>query len=115
MRPLFKTHGGKYYLNRRINAQLPPHLTYVEPFAGGLSVLLNSPEALYEYAYDIDSDLIHCYNELIANPKGFIDHLWSIPYCREWFEWALQPTENSASRAIRYLVRNRFSRGGLGK
>lgn len=33
-----KWHGGK--LARRIVALMPPHLHYVEPFAGGLRVLL---------------------------------------------------------------------------
>jgi DNA adenine methylase len=35
-----KTHGGKQYLARRIVALMPQHLHYVEPFAGGLAVLL---------------------------------------------------------------------------
>src|SRR5829696_2917494 len=35
-----KWHGGKYYLAPKIVALMPPHLHYVEPFAGGLSVLL---------------------------------------------------------------------------
>jgi DNA adenine methylase len=35
-----KWHGGKHYLARRIVALMPPHLHYVEPYAGGLSVLL---------------------------------------------------------------------------
>jgi hypothetical protein len=35
-----KWHGGKYYLARRIIALMPRHLHYVEPFAGGLAMLL---------------------------------------------------------------------------
>jgi DNA adenine methylase len=35
-----KWHGGKHYLARRIVARMPRHLHYVEPFAGGLAVLL---------------------------------------------------------------------------
>lgn len=35
-----KWHGGKHYLANRIIALMPRHLHYVEPFAGGLSVLL---------------------------------------------------------------------------
>jgi DNA adenine methylase len=35
-----KWHGGKYYLARKIVALMPRHLHYVEPFAGGLAVLL---------------------------------------------------------------------------
>jgi DNA adenine methylase len=36
----FKLHGGKHYLARRIVELMPPHLHYLEPFAGGLAVLL---------------------------------------------------------------------------
>jgi DNA adenine methylase len=35
-----KWHGGKHYLAKRIVALFPKHLHYVEPFAGGLQVLL---------------------------------------------------------------------------
>jgi DNA adenine methylase len=35
-----KWHGGKSYLASRIIDLMPPHLHYVEPYAGGLAVLL---------------------------------------------------------------------------
>jgi DNA adenine methylase len=33
-------HRGKYYLCPEILDHFPPHDTYVEPFVGGLSVLI---------------------------------------------------------------------------
>jgi DNA adenine methylase len=38
--PPLKSHGGKTYMAKRIIARMPAHLHYVEPFAGGLAVLL---------------------------------------------------------------------------
>jgi DNA adenine methylase len=38
--PPLKWHGGKSYLAGRIVALMPRHLHYVEPYAGGLAVLL---------------------------------------------------------------------------
>jgi len=38
--PPLKWHGGKHYLAPQVVARMPPHRHYVEPFAGGLSVLL---------------------------------------------------------------------------
>jgi hypothetical protein len=35
-----KWHGGKHYLAKKIIGLMPPHLHYVEPFAGSLAVLL---------------------------------------------------------------------------
>ncbi len=56
--PPLKWHGGKWYLARRIVAKMPPHIHYVEPFAGGLSVLLaKDPEGVSEVVNDINGDL----------------------------------------------------------
>lgn len=53
-----KWHGGKHYLATKIAALMPPHLHYVEPYAGGLSVLLaKDPEGVSEVANDLDRDL----------------------------------------------------------
>lgn len=45
LRPLVKWHGGKSYLAREGIIPLfhTDYRTYVEPFAGGLTVLLNRP------------------------------------------------------------------------
>jgi D12 class N6 adenine-specific DNA methyltransferase len=53
-----KTHGGKSYLARSIIRLMPEHSTYVEPFAGGLSVLLNKPPAVLDVANDADASLM---------------------------------------------------------
>jgi DNA adenine methylase len=53
-----KWHGGKRYLAKRLVAMMPPHLHYVEPFAGGLSVLLaKDPEGVSEVVNDLDGEL----------------------------------------------------------
>lgn len=60
-----KWHGGKRYLAKRIAALFPPHSHYVEPFAGGLSVLLaKDPEGVSEVANDLDGDLTNFWRVL---------------------------------------------------
>ena len=50
-----KWHGGKSYLAGRIVAMMPAHTHYVEPYAGGLSVLLaKEPEGVSEVVTDLD-------------------------------------------------------------
>lgn len=110
LRPAVKWHGGKTYLARRIIALFPEHSTYIEPFAGGLSVLLNKPESADEVANDLNSDLIQFYRDL-RDDSQLIVRAQSTPYEEKTFRNALEYGRDS----LAFLVRNRFSRGGLGK
>src|SRR3954470_20390106 len=63
--PPLKWHGGKHYLAPKIVALMPPHTHYVEPFAGGLSVLLaRNPEGVSEVVNDLDRDLTNFWRVL---------------------------------------------------
>jgi DNA adenine methylase len=117
LRPAVKWHGGKAYLASRIVSMLPDHDAYVEPFAGGLSVLLNKPRSRLEVAGDVDSGLVEFYTTLRDSSVALIDRLRSIPYTAASFAWALEADGETdpVEAAARFLVRNRFSRGGLGK
>lgn len=66
-----KWHGGKHYLAAKIVALMPPHVHYVEPFAGGLSVLLaKSPEGVSEVVNDLHGELAHFYS-VLRSPTEF--------------------------------------------
>ncbi len=63
--PPLKWHGGKHYLASRIVALMPEHTHYVEPFAGGLSVLLaKPPEGISEVVNDLHGDLMNFWSVL---------------------------------------------------
>ena len=116
LRPAVKWHGGKNYLARRIIARLPDHGTYVEPFAGGLSVLLNKARARTEAASDVDAELMQFYWTLRDQTADVCQRLAYIEYTAESFDWAwYEDGLDPVDAAVRFLVRNRFSRGGLGK
>jgi DNA adenine methylase len=117
LRPVIKTHGGKAYLARRIIALFPRHTTYVEPFAGGLSVLLNKTPAPVEVAGDVDRDLILAHIAVRDHCGELLRRLREIPYTRESFQWARTAgaSADPVEAAVRFLVRNRMSRGGMGR
>ncbi|MDE2097198.1 MAG: DNA adenine methylase [Patescibacteria group bacterium] len=63
--PPLKWHGGKWYLAPKIVALMPPHTHYVEPYAGGLSVLLaKEPSGVSEVINDIDGRLTNFWRVL---------------------------------------------------
>lgn len=69
--PPLKWHGGKHYLAKRITGLMPPHVHYVEPFAGGLAVLLaKDPEGVSEVANDLDGDLTNFWR-VLQHPSLF--------------------------------------------
>ena len=53
--------GGKRQLSKQIVTLIPPHKTYVEPFAGAASVFWAKEPSEIEVLNDIDPDLMHFY------------------------------------------------------
>jgi DNA adenine methylase len=79
--------------------------------------LLNKPRAEIEVAGDLNAGVMTFYGCLRDRPVDLINRLRSIAYTQESFDWACAPSAHSdpIEAAARFLVRNRFSRGGLGK
>jgi DNA adenine methylase len=122
-------HGGKHYLAKRIIELMPPrdgarpwHL-YREPFAGGLSVLLQlNPEGLSEAVNDLDGDLSNFWRVIasedcfarfkrMAEGTPFSSTEWeSSEYVRKWIMLA-----DPILLAVRFFIHCRQSRQGLRK
>ena len=65
MKGPLKTHGGKHYLAQKIMALMPPHTHFVEPFAGGLAVLLAKEcEGISEVVNDLDGNFTNFWQVL---------------------------------------------------
>lgn len=127
-----KFHGGKSYLAKKIIALMPPrclkpnspdnddtgYIHYVEPFAGGLSVLLaNDPEGISEVANDLDGDLTNFWSVLSDQHGAFqewLRYLQATPFAEFVYRASL---ENNADpdkvrRAAFFFVRCRQSLAG---
>src|SRR5437588_10703840 len=97
---------------------MPPHIHYVEPFAGGLSVLLRrNPEGASELVNDLNGRLINFWR-VLQNARSFSRFRRSveaIPLARP--EWDKARSHNSTGNrvddAVAFFVECRQSRSGL--
>ena len=116
VRQPLKWHGGKYYLAPKIVAMMPPHTHYVEPYAGGLAVLLaKNPEGVSEVVNDLDGELINFWR-VLQRPESFEllkRRLEATPFSREEFEDAGEPALDPIDRAANLFIRVRQSFSAL--
>lgn len=122
-----KWHGGKHYLADRIIKLMPEHTHYVEPYAGGLSVLLAKPAELIKGHSEVVNDLnggLSNFWDVLSSEELFSElkcRLESTPFSeRIWETAALQnqattPKEDMVDSAVRFFIQYRQSRQGLGK
>jgi DNA adenine methylase len=107
-------------LCRKFIDLFPEHDAYLEPFAGGLSTLLNKPKADNEIACDLNSGLIDLFRDIRNYPEAFMWSIKNIEYSEHYFNAAKSfneddPNQGAFEASVAFLSRNRMSRGGLGK
>lgn len=112
--PPFAYYGGKTRLAGRIAELLPEHLHYVEPFAGGLSVLLAKTPSRMETVNDLDGDLMCFWRVLRERPDDLVRACALTPHSRAEHEAAYGDlTElDEVERARRVWVRLSQGRAG---
>jgi len=105
--------GGKGRLAERINGLLPRperHLTYVEPFAGGASILFSRKPSGIEVINDANSELVNFFMTLRDHGEELREYLQNTPYSREVFNELRDMKELEAiPRAARFFYLSRAS------
>jgi DNA adenine methylase len=111
-KPFLKWAGGKSQLLDEIKQRLPQDLTsgeintYIEPFVGGGAVFFyiaqNYPSMKHFYLFDINQDLINCYNAVKTNVESVIDDLRTL-------ERKYLAKKNSSREDFYYQVRAGFN------
>lgn len=112
-KPFLKWAGGKKQLLDDIDARLPKEQiesgqidTYVEPFVGGGAVFFHIvqqyPQFKRFYLFDINPDLINCYNTIKTNVDALIDELSSL---QEMFF-----RKRSGKNRFYYDIRDKFNK-----
>jgi DNA adenine methylase len=110
-----KRHGGKAYLAEKIIALFPQHLHYVEPFAGGLSVLLGKPPIGSEVVNDLDLELTNFWWILQSENlfKEFKRIIEAIPVSQIEFNMAINDDDDDpVDRAVSFFICARQSLAG---
>lgn len=105
VKPCFPYVGGKSFLKKHILPLIPPHKTYLEPFAGGLAVLLAKERSRVECINDANSEIVNFYryvrNHLEALKAELAGHLNS----RSDFEYMMQATPvTDLQKAVRWYL-----------
>ena len=123
-----KWHGGKHYLADRIISLIPPHTHYVEPYAGGLSVLFAKPAELIEghseVVNDLNGNLVNFWDVLsrsesfgelvrICEATPFSEEVWDS--AQEMEACKAVRTTRDVKQAWAFFIKYRQSRQGLGK
>lgn len=99
--------GGKHYLAKKIVALMPPHIHYVEPYAGSLAVLLHkNPEGVSEVANDLNAWLMKFW-DVMQQPEYF-QHFQRLceatPFSEDAWEKADGLMEDHACCDARYFA-----------
>lgn len=107
-RPIMRYHGGKWLLATWIISHCPPHRSYVEPFGGAGSVLLQKPRAAQECWNDLNKEVVNVF-KVLRDPATAAELENSIrltPFSRAEFEESYLPCENPVEQARRTIVRS---------
>ncbi len=112
-KPFLKWAGGKTQLLDEIDKRLPAELrdgeidTYVEPFVGGGAAFFHIAqrhEGIKDfYLYDINQDLVNCYNAVKDDVEGLIKQLRAL-------ETKFLKKDESGRKEFYYQVRMDFNR-----
>jgi DNA adenine methylase len=112
-----KWHGGKHYIATRIVELMPPHIHYVEPFGGGLAVLLaKDPHGVSEVVNDLHGELMNFWRVLQAEESfaRFHRRVQAIPFSEAAWQESndLIKHPDPVDRAVGFFVLCRQSLSG---
>lgn len=114
MTAIVRYHGGKVRLAPKIVRLLPPHLAYIEPYAGGAATLLAKPRSKLEVYNDIDGEMVHLFRMLRERGEDLARAIALTPYARDEHRLAYERTEEPLERARRTLIRSHMGHGSNG-
>lgn len=115
LKPVVRWAGGKTRHLKTILPLIPHHERYIEPFAGGLAVLLAKERSKREIINDRNNDLINFYRNVRYHLPAVLEELEFLLGSRtDFFSWIDQPGATELQRSCRWFARHLHSWGGKG-
>lgn len=129
MNRFFRWYGGKIRMLEKLEALIPEHKIYLEPFVGSGALALNHIRSPVEIINDLDGDIANLFAVMADREKGkeLIKRLLNVPYDRKLFNVVREEQKhnfigyNSIEKAVlTYIMisqsfnaaRSSFSKGG---
>ena len=115
MKPPIPYYGGKQRIAGQIVAEFPPHLHYVEPYAGGLSVLLAKPAASIETVNDLDQSIVTFWRVLRDQPDALMRMCTLTPHSRAELNLCREPMDGLTDLEVARRVWSQLAQGRAGR
>jgi DNA adenine methylase len=107
-RPVLRYHGGKWKLAPWLISLFPAHRVYVEPFAGGASVLMRKERSYAEVYNDMDGEIVNVFR-VLRDPQSAarLEELVRLtPFARSEFEESYETHPDPVEQARRTILRS---------
>lgn len=115
MKPPIPYYGGKQRIAHRIVALLPEHAHYVEPYCGGLSILMAKPPAKIETVNDLDGSLMTFWRVLRDHPEDLMRACALTPHSRAELDLCRDPMDGLGEVEIARRVWSQLAQGRSGR
>ena len=105
MRTLLRYPGSKQRIAPWIISHMPKHHSYLEPYAGGIAVLLNKEPSRIETINDLDNDVVNLFRVIREKREELIEQVVYTPYARAEYD-ASFAGGTDVDRAKNFLIRS---------
>lgn len=112
-RPALRYHGSKFRIADWVIQHFPPHRGYVEPFAGGASVLMRKRRTSAECLNDLDDRIVNLFR-VLRDPARALElqrRLILTPFARTELEAAYEPATDDIDAAHKTLCLSFMGQG----
>ena len=113
--PPIPYYGGKQRIAQQIVSHFPDHLHYVEPYCGGLSVLLAKPPSQVETVNDLDHDLVTFWRVLRDRPDDLARVCSLTPHARAELDACREPMTGLDDLEVARRVWSQLAQGRAGR